>query len=277
MPGVEIKRKLVSDDAIELESKLVKHISSPKRRLILHDSVLSIIDLHPHLKGILPDDAIVVPTVTFAAFHPDIQYGFIGGKVVESGLGSGWNSRILLWAYMNDLKEQEARELFREAVYRELGYLDEWMPSRDLLKRGFEKHGFDFGRWMQSVQRDGVFMYGINHPLPKALSNLAVQIIERNFASMHQREDDAHRFVTDYLAHTVWPVYPEIADELGVDGSFTWQVGRLVRRRKVQLDEFIALCYKAWDSINLRKREINLIPAVSERDNVVLLQMSGRD
>jgi len=273
IPGFEIGHELLSNDVATLEIELRKHAKSRKIGLILHDSVQSIIDLHPQLQGILPEETIVIPTVTFAAFHPDIQYGFIDGSVVKNGLDSDWNSRILLWAYMNKLKEREARELFCEEVYRELGYLDEWASSAALLKLGFEKCGFDFGRWMRSVQRDGVFMYGINHPLPIALSNLAIQIVEREFAGKHQHVDDVHKYVTDHLAHIVWPVYPEIADELGVEGTYRWRVGR----KYAQLDEFISLCYEAWDSIKLGKREINLMPAVSERDNVVLLQMSGRD
>ena len=273
IPGSEIGHELLSNDVATLGAELQKYAKSRKTGLILHDSVQNIIDFHPQLQGILPEETIVVPTITFAAFHPDIQYGFIDGSVVKNGLDSDWNSRILLWAYMNKLKEREARELFCEEVYRELGYLDEWSSSSALLKLGFEKCGFDFGRWMRSVQRDGVFMYGINHPLPIALSNLAIQIVEREFAEKHQHVDDVHKYVTDYLAHIVWPVYPEIADELGVEGTYRWRVGR----KYAQLDEFISLCYESWDSIKLRKREINLMPAVSERDNVVLLEMSGRD
>lgn len=273
IPGAEFKHELVSNDVAMLEIELRRQTKSRKVSVMLHDSVQNIIDFHPHLQGILPKETIVVPTVTFAAFHPDIQYGFIAGGVVKNGLDSDWNSRILLWAYMNKLKERETRELFREEVYRELGYLDEWASSVALLKLGFEKSGFDFGRWMRSVQRDGVFMYGINHPLPIALSNLAIQIAEREFVGKHQHVDDVHKYVTDYLAHIVWPVYPEIANELGVEGTYRWRVGR----KYAQLNEFITLCYESWDSIKLRKREINLMPAVSERDNVVLLQMSGRD
>lgn len=273
IPGAEFKHELVSNDVATLEVELRKHAKERKVGLLLHDSVQNIIDFHPQLQGILPEQTIVVPTVTFAAFHPDIQYGFIDGSVVKNGLDSDWNSRILLWAYMNKLKEREAQELFREEVYRELGYLDEWASSTALLKLGFEKCGFDFGRWMRSVKRDGVFMYGINHPLPIALSNLAIQIVEREFAGKHQHVDDVHKYVTDHLAHIVWPVYPEIADELGVEGRYRWRVGR----KYAQLDEFISLCYEAWDSIKLRKRDIKLMPAFSERDNMVLLQMSGRD
>jgi hypothetical protein len=275
IPGVEVKRKMVSNDLVELESKLIKYGKSGNQRLLLHDSVQSMIDDHPQLQGILPDDTITVPTITFAAFHPDIQYAFTSGNVVKSGLNSEWNSRILLWAYMNELNQQEARELFREDVYQELGYMDEWTSSSELLIEGFKKCGLDFGRWMRSMQRYGVFMYGINHPLPVALSNLAVQIIEQNFADKYQHIDDSHEHVADYLAHTVWPVYPEIAEVLGIDGTYTWQVGRLARRKRSQLDEFISLCYKNWDAIDLRKLSLNLVPAISEKDNGVLLQMSG--
>ena len=271
--GSFIEGALVSNDPTILFGELSEQFKNQENIILMHESVREIIAVNDSLAEFARPENIYIPTISFAAFHPDIQYGFIDGAVVKSGLDSDWNSRILLWAYMNKLKEREARELFREEVYRELGYLDEWTSSAALLKLGFEKSGFDFGRWMRSVQRDGVFMYGINHPLPIALSNLAIQIVEREFAAKHQHVDDVHKYVTDYLAHIVWPVYPEIADELGVEGAYRWRVGR----KYAQLDEFITLCYGAWDSIKLRKREINLMPAVSERDNVVLLQMSGRD
>jgi hypothetical protein len=67
-------------------------------------------------------------------------------------------------------------------------------------------------------------------------------------------------------------VYPEIAEELGVEGTYRWRVGR----KYAHLDEFISLCFDSWDSIKLRKREINLMPTFSEQDNVVLSTMSGR-
>jgi hypothetical protein len=67
-------------------------------------------------------------------------------------------------------------------------------------------------------------------------------------------------------------VYLEIAEELGVEGTYRWRVGR----KYAQLDEFISMCFDSWDSIKLRKREINLMPTFSEQDNVVLSTMSGR-
>lgn len=271
-PEFEIQSELVSNDVPTLARELSKHVNLRKTGLMLHDSVQNIINFHPQLQGILPNETIVIPTVTFAAFHPDIQYGFISGNVVKNGLDSDWNSRILLWAYLNKLKEREARELFREEVFRQLGYLDEWAPSVASLKSGFEKYGFDFGRWMRTVQRDGVFMYGINHPLPIALSNLAIQIAERELKSKHQIVSNLHKYVTDYLAHIVWPIYPEIGNEFGVEGTYQWRVGR----KYAQLDEFISLCYAAWDSIKLRKREVSFIPLVSEQDNLVLSKFSGK-
>jgi Polysaccharide biosynthesis enzyme WcbI len=273
MPEAEIKSELASTNVAALEVALREHTKVNDARLIMHDSVHRIIDSHAHLQTILPEETIVIPTITFAAFHPDIQYGFHAGNTVKSGLGSDWNSQILLWAYMNKLGEQEARELFCEKVYQSVGYFDHWTLSASLLKLAFETCAFDFGRWMRSVQRCGVFMHGINHPLPIALSNLAIQIVERVYAGKHSRIEDVHQYVTDYLADSVWPIYPEIADELGVAGGYRWRVGR----RCVQLDEFISLCYEAWDSIDLRKLDINLIPALSQRVNIALLQCSGRN
>ena len=87
IPGSEISHELLSNDVAILGAELQKHSKSRKTGFILHDSVQNIIDFHPQLQGILPEETTVIPTITFAAFHPDIQNGFIDGSVVKNGLG----------------------------------------------------------------------------------------------------------------------------------------------------------------------------------------------
>jgi hypothetical protein len=214
---------------------------------------------------------IEFPNIVFSAFHPDIQYAFVDGGVVKSGLESDWNSQLILWSYLNGLERGDTEELFREDVFQALGYLDEWDRSSETLRRSFDACGFDYGRWIRSVQRTGLFMYGINHPMQIGLSQLAVQIAEKVFTNLEVVVEDLHAFTTDYLSHIVWPVYPEIGDHLGVEGSYHWRVSR----KHASLKEFIELCFSAFDKIELRKQKVNFIPSMTIEDDQLLRSLAG--
>ena len=269
--GSAVAGVLVSNDPKVLFEELSEHLKNPGDTVLLHESVREIILVNDALIKFDRPDNICIPTIAFSAFHPDIQYGFATGAVVKSGLDSDWNSRIMLWAYSNGLSRGETENLFCEDVFQALGYFDEWDKSSETLRKSFEECGFDYGRWMRSVQRTGVFMYGINHPMQIGLSQLAVQIAEKVFPNSHIVIEDLHTFTTDYLSHIVWPVYPEIGDHLGVEGSYHWRVAR----KHASLTEFIELCFSAWDKIELRKQKVNFIPAMTSEDDQLLRGLAG--
>lgn len=270
--GSAVEWLLVSNDPKVLFGELSDHLNYPGHTVLLHESVREIILVNNALVKFDRPENIYIPTIAFAAFHPDIQYGFANGAVVKSGLDSDWNSRIMLWAYSNGLSQGETENLFREEVFQALGYFDEWDKSSETLKKSFDTCGFDYGRWIRSVQRTGVFMYGINHPMQIGLSQLAVQIAEKIFPNSHVAIEDLHTFTTDYLSHIVWPVYPEIGDHLGVEGSYHWRVAR----KHASLTEFIELCFDAWDKIGLRKQKVNFIPLLSIEDDQLLRRLAGK-
>lgn len=269
--GAAISGILVSNEPEVLFRELSEHFFDSESVLLLHESVKKIISANDSLAKFDRRETISIPTISFAAFHPDIQYAFINGVVVKSGLDSDWNSRVMLWAYSHGLSQTETEHLFREEVYQELGYFDEWDRSSESLRKSFSECGFDYGRWIRSVQRIGVFMYGINHPMQIGLSQLAVQIAEKVFPKSHVVIEDLHTFTTDYLSHIVWPVYPEIGDHLGVEGSYHWRVAR----KHASLTEFIELCFSSWDRIELRKQKVNFIPSMTIEDDQLLRGMAG--
>ena len=269
--GSEVEWSLVSNDPKMLSGELSEHLNHPGHTVLLHESVREIILANNALVKFDRPENIYIPTIAFAAFHPDIQYGFANGAVVKSGLDSDWNSRIMLWAYSNGLSQGETANLFREEVFQALGYFDEWDKSAETLKKSFDSCGFDYGRWIRSVQQTGVFMYGINHPMQIGLSQLAVQIAEKIFPNSHVAIEDLHTFTTDYLSHIVWPVYPEIGDRLGVEGSYHWRVAH----KHASLTQFIELCFSAWDKLKLREQEAHFIPAMTSEDDQLLRRLAG--
>ena len=265
VPDVKFSRKLVTGERGKLKRELLK---LSRRKLMIQDSVLRIVLSDETLQELLPEEYIVYPTITFSAFHPDTQYIFCEERVIKNGLGSDWNSRILVWAYLNELTVDESLLLFDKETYKKLGYMDEWSNSTEELRRTFEDCSFDYSQWIRGVQRGGQFMYGINHPMPVALTYLARQLAEREFPS-HAR---SLREPKDYLSHIVWPVYPEIGDHLGVEGSYHWRVAR----KHASLTEFIELCFAAWDKIKLRKQKVNFIPSISIEVDQLLRRLAGK-
>lgn len=269
--GSTVAGVLVSHDPKVLLGELSEQLKHPEDTVLLHESVKEIIAVNDSLSVFARPENVYIPSISFAAFHPDIQYAFVNGVVIKSGLESDWNSRIMLWAYSQGLSQKETENLFREEVFQALGYFDEWDRSSESLRKSFDACGFDYGRWIRSVQRTGVFMYGINHPMQIGLSQLAVQIAEKVFPNSHVVIEDLHTFTTDYLSHIVWPVYPEIGDHLGVEGSYHWRVAR----KHASLTEFIELCFSAWDKIELRKQKVNFIPSMTIEDDQLLRSLAG--
>ena len=136
--GSKVEGILLSNDPKVLHSELIKHVENVKNVVLIHESVRNIISANDALLKFDRPQNVYIPTISFAAFHPDIQYAFVSGAVVKSGLDSDWNSRIMLWSYTNGLSKKETRQLFREEVFQSLGYFDEWNRSSETLRKSFD-------------------------------------------------------------------------------------------------------------------------------------------
>jgi hypothetical protein len=263
--GSKVHGELATNNIAELGSVLSQHIEC-QGRLIVCDSVRSLIVNNPALKDFDRPDTIYYPSISFAAFHPDIQYAFNQGSVAKNGLGSDWNSRILLWAYLHGQTPQQARKLFNSKTFEMLGYFSEWERSSQKLQKVFRECNFDYVRWIRSVQRAGIFMYGINHPTQFALSKLSIQLAEKIFPQSLINRSNLIYLTNDHLSHIVWPIYPEIGDRLGLDSSYLWRVNQKIS----DLQEFSELCFQSFDRIKLRDQNLTFIPPTSSLENKIL-------
>src|SRR5690606_23883092 len=113
-----------------------------------------------------------VPAIGFSAFHPDLCY--VRNDRTNALTSQHYNSAIAAWAYLRGVDGAEARRLFNRRSYRELGYFDQWQPSRDFLERSFKYSRLQdiFSDFFLHVQRQGMFMHSINHPKISALEQL---------------------------------------------------------------------------------------------------------
>ena len=198
---------------------------------------------------------IFVPSITFSAFHPDIQFAQTGGHAIRNGLGGTWNSRLILTSYLQGHTTTQTLSLFCGATYQDVGYLDRWDSDVFSLSRTFDFCDLEFTRWFRSVKRLGVFMHGINHPVKEAIQHLAIQIAEK--IGLPKRSlTDLGRYSQDNLSTSVWPIYPDIAEHFGFYGSYVFQYQGVY----LDLEDFVDRCFASWNSQQLQNKPIQTIP-----------------
>ena len=183
-----------------------------------------------------------VPTFFFRAFHPDITTLFCGGKAIQTPMHD-YHSVIVFAAYKHGLSESRAAQLFSAEFLRMIDFGSIWAVEKQALLANFRASGFelknDFVRWM----RDGPFMHTINHPKIGALYDIARQIVAK--IGVKTVTESALRPHDNLLVGPIWPIYPEIADELGLPGG-SYLFKGLGSYRQFNLNEFIAGSYSAY-------------------------------
>ncbi|MBU0620473.1 MAG: hypothetical protein KJ795_01365 [Gammaproteobacteria bacterium] len=172
---------------------------------------------------VVPRNFISIPRLYFSAFHPDI----VAARIKSTGANypSRYNSAICVWAYSNGLDPSDAARLFSKNTFGKLGYFKQWDKSVAQMRTAFETSRLDFDRFFLAVKRNGVFMHTVNHPRVSLLIWIAKLLAvgighDRNVWSKDVLIDDALGKVE------IWPVYPEVAYELALPGSYNWFVER---------------------------------------------------
>lgn len=209
----------------------------------------------PHLEAELAGhvqacpDTWVVPTITFDAYHPDMCYLMDSGKVLKGPMGD-YHSSIAYAAFCNGFSAQEARLLYRESVFADLGYFDRWDRARSTLLDAFRQRGFPLDARQVEWSRNEPFMYSVNHPRIHCVRDVARSILER--AGLEATYTDA--LPHDNLANgPIFPVYPEIASALSVSGSYLFKRGG--HYAFLRLPEFIDASFELY-----RNRAISIHP-----------------
>lgn len=172
--------------------------------------------VHPGLR------VVDVPLLTFSAFHPDLVYAHTTAGGLFRGL-TDYHSAIGLWAWRQGLDPATAETLFRPDVMEQLAYDQYWSPSVTEMRSSFENANLDFGAFWLRLKRCGVFMHTINHPRPEAVALIAKTVAAHLGAPASTWDVPIERYLTDHLAHIVWPVYPPVGRALGVPGCYRWR------------------------------------------------------
>jgi hypothetical protein len=177
---------------------------------------------------------VVFPYIIFPGLHPDCHYFSVDGRVVPAPT---YHSAIVAASFLENIPECRVARLFNAFTYASLGYFDSYAQSTMALSNIFRKLGFDADRFLS---KGGAFMHSINHPKIDFVFDVAKQAL--SIADI-PFSDDCEVPVDPLAKATTWPIYPELAERLNLEGGFTF---KLLDGTPVDLKEYISRSYEGY-------------------------------
>lgn len=173
-------------------------------------------------------EPIYLPDIRFFGFHPDIVHvRFRDGGLLQTGAAGPYHSAIALVGWKLGLDADEIVDRFDDATGRALGYDRFWATALVELKRRVDLSHLDWRDVYLPLARGSAFMLTDNHPRLDTLIHLARLVAPRLGADPGLVAFPWEQVVPDGLLATseVWPVYPVVAEPLGLAGGLVWRTG----------------------------------------------------
>jgi hypothetical protein len=194
-----------------------------------------------------------IPTVAFAAYHPDVVSVGVQDPATLQGLVSGpmghSHSAVTLYAYLAGFSQAQTLGLFREPVFERLGYYEFWNEAVAALRRLGAEADYDLDADIARWSRRGCFMHSTNHPKLSVMADIARGLLRK--AGIPFEACDLESFLPDEGAGMgSWPVYPEIAQHYGIPGSalfFKAETPRSGPARTMSRADYVAAAYAYYD------------------------------
>jgi hypothetical protein len=190
------------------------------------------------------------PRIWFKAFHPDATAAFGPWGTVLPPMGED-HSSLVVYGWTRGMSAAETARLFCEPVFERLGFFDCWQPAKRALLEECNVVGLPFEAAFARLERSGCFMRLTSHPALIMMAEIARALVR--LAGLPTVLDTPENYLDDpFVRHAIWPVYPEIADRLGLAGSYVFKpydpatdVPALFG-----LDEFIARSYETYAAMS---------------------------
>lgn len=167
-----------------------------------------------------PDCKVLTwPIIAFKGFQPDCTYIFQGGEALAGSVGP-YHSAIAVAGFLERLDVRRTLGLYNALSYGALGYFDEFALGAEVLARSAAASGLNVSEFLDRPQ--SCFTHTFNHPKVGIVHSMAKQLLRR--AGIEPADTAAP--LTDRLAAgPVWPVYPDIARRIGIEGSMEFSDG----------------------------------------------------
>jgi len=216
--------------------------------IFYHSICQNIIDVHKEqIKG----KVILYPRLVFRGFHPDMAYVRVNNKVIRTHTGD-YSSALILFAYLQNLSIKQTLTLFNAKTFDLLGYNNVWLESCEQLITEGRATNFDFTGLPHKWLKYGCFMNSINHPKIRMVSDIAKHLLDQE--NIKYKITSALEFIPDVdRAGAIWGCYPEIAEQLGIEGYY----GFSFKHNVLDLHDFIEHSYQVYSQYDKNKLVID--------------------
>jgi len=127
----------------------------------------------------------------------------------------------------------------------------------------------EFSRFFQSIKRKEVFMYSVNHPKLTAVIEYAKCIALKYDQDLDFSKRDV--VILDGLISNIWPVYPEVAAELGVRGNYFWRFGDSVEFEGPRA--LVDFAYERYRAQGIEPHDLVPVGSTANIDDVLKAQL----
>lgn len=191
---------------------------------------------------------LVVPSIFFAGFHPDLTIAYSDGKQVDGVLGTPYQSSIGVWCWKRGMSLDQARRLFTPETMIALGYDRSWNSAVERIRDEFQGSPVSVSDFFLPLQASGrPFMHTFNHPHISAIVQLArcaAKLLGADEADLRQVVE---ALVPDALGFgTIWPIYPGVGDSLGWPSNLLWKFGNSF----YDLESYLDAQFRALDAVD---------------------------
>ena len=189
---------------------------------------------------------VIIPSIHFAGFHPDLTIAYAGQTRINVLAGVPYQSAIGVWAWKRGLTARDARRLFTQRTMGALGYDRYWTKAVAETRADFAATTIPFTDYFLPLQASGrLFMHTLNHPHIAAIAQLARGVARRLGAAEADLRQPLEDMVPDALSlGPIWPVYPGVAEALGLQPSWLWKIGDVL----YTLDDYLEAQFRALDA-----------------------------
>ncbi len=213
------------------------------------------------------ENIIIIPHIYFYGFHPDFDHITLeNGDVLRAPGKCDYHSKILLSLYLRGVEKFNFKSLYSEKIFDSLNYFNIYNLESIRLVKSFNDHGFDGNLIMQNIKYEECFMHTFNHPKISLIFLMCQQIFTK--ITNKKISSQLLKYIIDPLHDfTILPIYPEIANYLGFEGSYFYKFGPELFINN--FDNYLDFVFRGYDKLG--PEVINSFNAAPQLKNMKIL------
>lgn len=223
------RAEAIADEVVRCDVVLTQPLDKPAYGPLRSDSLI----------GRAAGRVQLWPRLYFTGLHPDVV-----SADKSQGLGAPFGSNhsaLIMAGYALGFGPARTAELFNAYAYGVLGYFDEFAKAEAFMADSARAVGLEF-RPLLDRWRGRVSFHVPHHPVAALIEDLAVLLCDALGLSRQVAAEPTRDAFANY--RNEWPVYPEIARRLGMEGSLVFR--RHAAPREIDLEQTIALFHEGY-------------------------------